>query len=258
MAGRCIGGARGASWRRALVSAPLVRQVGSPSGFGRYGILDDDGQQVLCHQCGRWFVSVAAHVAGGHGGMRGVEYKRLHGLQGVALVSRGFDYPGRTRRPIEVELFLTGPAPAVVTLGQLLAGGDRWAREEWARRQDEYHEQVDDHWAQQAQVLECPQCRRRYAKAPGWRVQPHCGRLYCARYGSAGRRRQDYLARRDAAIVADRATGSTTWELAQRYKMSGLEAVRVVLCAARRTEAAQRAARWGELDAGPEVAGQER
>lgn len=52
---------------------------GEPSGHGRYGILDDDGERVLCHECGRWFKSVGAHLPGGHG-MDVKEYRVKHGL----------------------------------------------------------------------------------------------------------------------------------------------------------------------------------
>lgn len=64
-------------------------KVGSPSGWGRYGILESsaDGQWVMCHECGDWFRSVGAHLA--RTGERQVrEYRRAHGLpSGLGLVA---------------------------------------------------------------------------------------------------------------------------------------------------------------------------
>ncbi|KGF17352.1 MucR family transcriptional regulator [Corynebacterium freneyi] len=61
--------------------------VGSPSGHGRYGILDVDGDRVLCHECGGWYRSVGAHVPRSHD-MTAREYKITHGLPlGTPLVA---------------------------------------------------------------------------------------------------------------------------------------------------------------------------
>lgn len=56
------------------------KQVGDPSGFGRYGIFERDETLALCHECGQWFHSVAAHIWGAHQ-MTGAEYRREHGLK---------------------------------------------------------------------------------------------------------------------------------------------------------------------------------
>lgn len=62
-------------------------EVGSPSGHGRYGVLDVDGGRVLCHECGGWYRSVGSHVARSHG-LTAREYKIRHGLPlGTALVA---------------------------------------------------------------------------------------------------------------------------------------------------------------------------
>lgn len=62
-------------------------EVGSPSGHGRYGVLDTDGGRVLCHECGGWYRSVGSHVARSHG-MAAREYKIRHGLPlSTALVA---------------------------------------------------------------------------------------------------------------------------------------------------------------------------
>lgn len=79
-------------YSRARRGRPLADEPrparGAPSGYGRYGILDDDGETVLCHECGRRYRSVAAHLAAGHG-MNARQYKIAHGLtQRTALASR--------------------------------------------------------------------------------------------------------------------------------------------------------------------------
>ncbi|MBP2333277.1 MucR family transcriptional regulator [Corynebacterium freneyi] len=62
-------------------------EVGSPSGHGRYGVLDVDGDRVLCHECGGWYRSVGAHVGRAHD-LAAREYKIRHGLPlGTALVA---------------------------------------------------------------------------------------------------------------------------------------------------------------------------
>ena len=62
-------------------------RIGQTSGHGRYGILDDDGTTVLCHECGRRFKSIAAHVVRTHG-IPARTYKVAHGLPlGQALCS---------------------------------------------------------------------------------------------------------------------------------------------------------------------------
>lgn len=72
-------------------------QPGDRSGFGRYGYLDGDDERVLCHGCGRAFVSVAAHANRTHG-MSADEYRLAHGIpQRVALVA-----PRESRRMSEV------------------------------------------------------------------------------------------------------------------------------------------------------------
>ncbi|WP_300680731.1 MucR family transcriptional regulator [Nocardioides sp.] len=62
-------------------------RFGDPSGQGRFGILDDDGATVLCHECGQRFRSVGHHLPGAHG-MTPAQYRAAHGLAvGMALVS---------------------------------------------------------------------------------------------------------------------------------------------------------------------------
>lgn len=75
--------ARRNNWR---VPEPAP-QVGSPSGHGLYGILDDDGTSVLCHECGRRFRALGYHLLRAHE-MTAEEYRATHGLRrGLGLIA---------------------------------------------------------------------------------------------------------------------------------------------------------------------------
>lgn len=69
-------------YKRQRAGKPLTPdgpQVGDPSGHGRYGVVDRDEHQVLCHECGTWFASVAAHIYQAHG-LTARAYRRRHGI----------------------------------------------------------------------------------------------------------------------------------------------------------------------------------
>ena len=53
--------------------------VGDPSGHGTFGVIGDDGETVLCHECGERRVSVGSHLAKAHG-ISAAEYRVQHGL----------------------------------------------------------------------------------------------------------------------------------------------------------------------------------
>lgn len=64
------------------------RRVGiTPSGHGRWGVVDvDDDGLLRCHECGRWYTSLAVHIGMTHGPVR--DYRLTHGLtMGMPLVS---------------------------------------------------------------------------------------------------------------------------------------------------------------------------
>lgn len=77
------------SQRRRGRLAPDAPQVGDPSGFGRWGVLDRDEESVLCHECGRRLGSLGYHLRRVHD-MTVPEYQDAHGLaRTVGLVSLG-------------------------------------------------------------------------------------------------------------------------------------------------------------------------
>lgn len=65
--------------RRGVPLEDAHPEVGSPSGLGSYGLLDDDGQTVACHECGHRARSLGNHIRVAHG-MSAREYKLRHGL----------------------------------------------------------------------------------------------------------------------------------------------------------------------------------
>ena len=84
-------------YKRVRAGRPLTDpRMGSPDGCGRYGILDTDGERCLCHECGRWYRSLGAHVVAAHG-QSARDYKRAHGLP----LSRGLVAEEARRRMSE-------------------------------------------------------------------------------------------------------------------------------------------------------------
>lgn len=54
-------------------------QVGDADGYGRYGILDETTQGLLCHECGRRYQHLASHITRGHK-ILVADYRTTHGL----------------------------------------------------------------------------------------------------------------------------------------------------------------------------------
>jgi len=57
----------------------VAARLGEPDGHGRYGVLDGDGERLLCHECGRWYVGLSVHSFQAHG-LTAAEYRAAHGL----------------------------------------------------------------------------------------------------------------------------------------------------------------------------------
>ncbi len=133
-----------------------MRAVPAPTGWtgqGVYGVLDDDGQTVACHECGRRYRALVTHLARAHA-MSCAEYRQAHGLGATrplasaghqdlvrAIGRRRWVEDPRVRAALEgpqAEVTRHGPAPArdVTRAGNLLA-----VRQAAAAR-------ADAHWAQ--------------------------------------------------------------------------------------------------------------
>jgi ROS/MUCR transcriptional regulator protein len=74
---------------RGGVPGPAGPEPGSPSGHGRWGILDVDeagSGRLVCHECGRTYIALGVHVAMAHG-ITVREYRLRHGLLMSASLS---------------------------------------------------------------------------------------------------------------------------------------------------------------------------
>lgn len=59
---------------------------GDPDGYGKYGHLDEYSDGLLCHECGKRYRSLAAHVYRSHG-LTADQYRAEHGIpQRVTLI----------------------------------------------------------------------------------------------------------------------------------------------------------------------------
>ena len=54
-------------------------QVGEPDGYGRYGIVDETGEGILCHTCGKRYRHLVTHLSMAHGDTV-ADYRARHGL----------------------------------------------------------------------------------------------------------------------------------------------------------------------------------
>lgn len=54
-------------------------QVGEHDGYGQYGIIDETGDGILCHTCGKRYRHLATHITAGHGDTV-ADYRARHGL----------------------------------------------------------------------------------------------------------------------------------------------------------------------------------
>ena len=61
------------------------RRVGDRDGFGRFGVVDETADGLLCHECGRRFIHLGLHVYKAHG-VTANEYRVAHGLRRRGLV----------------------------------------------------------------------------------------------------------------------------------------------------------------------------
>lgn len=61
-------------------------QVGERDGHGRYGVLDDGPEGLLCHECGKRFKHLGLHAFKGHG-KSAAAYRQAHGLRSRGLVT---------------------------------------------------------------------------------------------------------------------------------------------------------------------------
>lgn len=99
-------------------------QVGDDDGHGRYGVLDEDADGLLCHSCGGRFAHLGLHSWKAHG-MTAAQYREAHGLgrRGlvVADVREAIAANARERLARNPE-FVQRRDPAAATTARLAAG----------------------------------------------------------------------------------------------------------------------------------------
>lgn len=60
--------------------------VGDADGHGRFGMLDENADGLLCHDCGGRFIHLGLHAYRAHG-MAAADYRKAHGLGRRGLVT---------------------------------------------------------------------------------------------------------------------------------------------------------------------------
>lgn len=102
---------------------PLMH-VGDEDGHGRYGVLDEDVEGLLCHECGRRYAHLGLHVYKAHG-LTAKEYRAEHGLGRRGLVAEATRLTiadnARERLPRK-SLFVQRRDPARAAAARLAAG----------------------------------------------------------------------------------------------------------------------------------------
>lgn len=98
--------------------------VGEEDGHGRYGVLDEDDDGLLCHDCGKRFAHLGLHVYKAHG-LTAKEYRAAHGLGRRGLVAETIrrTIAGNARQQLpRNSLFVQRRDPARATAARLAAG----------------------------------------------------------------------------------------------------------------------------------------
>lgn len=197
-------------------------EKGSPSGHGRYGILDDDGHTVLCHECGKRFTSVGGHLRHGHD-LTVRDYKIRHGLPlGKGLVSQGSSEKMSRRSREQVgthswDRFEQARDPAAASAARdedtfaLIAHTD--GRAEQARRNGTRSRQV--------RVVYCAVCGAAWCPLPGGYTLKTCSRECWDTWKATNPKTTPLKnASRDSRIRLQHRSGVTVAELAAEHDVT--------------------------------------
>ncbi|WP_446666624.1 MucR family transcriptional regulator [Flexivirga sp. B27] len=96
--------------------------LGDRDGHGHYGVLDEDSDGLLCHECGRRFTHLGLHAWKGHG-ITAADYRQEHGLarsRGLVATSTRNALTHNARRSFATKkAFLTNRDPAAATAARL-------------------------------------------------------------------------------------------------------------------------------------------
>lgn len=210
---------------------PEQPPVGSSSGHGQWGVLDDDGDSVLCHECGDRFQSVGAHVGRTHE-MTAREYRRAHGIPaGVSLQSAAL-----TRQQSEAAASRVGTAgwarfeqrrdPAAASHAR---GPEAFERRGPVAEAARHRAVENGRRARRAVVRSCAICATEWCALPGGYSLATCSDE-CSRAWTAvlATRLETPNVRRNEEIRADHAAGVPVRTLADRHAVTP-ERIRQIL-----------------------------
>lgn len=168
--------------RRGVPLEPEHRR-GDPDGYGLYGVLDDDGSTVLCHECGERRLALGTHVRRVHG-MTARQYKLAHGLP----LTRGLT----SRAAHEAASAQSRSRIGDTAWARLVAARDPLAASAARTTESLRHAREVDGAAQAIangkaaglhEVRQCPICGATWCPVPGVhgsRRRVTCGRPECA------------------------------------------------------------------------------
>lgn len=201
-----------------------------PDGHGQYGILDDDGQTVLCHECGRRYRSLGAHVFRAHG-TTADEYKAAHGLarsRGLASSALREALAARSAQQVGTpawKRFEAARDPQAAADARTFPPSPAEAR----RAQVETAT-LNSRRARRPVVRTCPECGVQWCPLPGGYTRttcraPECVRAHAAEATRARARRQEEAIRPltdDERESLRRLTGSDLMALVRRLLDEGM------------------------------------
>ena len=157
-------------YKRERSGKPLVEERperGAPDGHGLYGVLDDDGDTVGCHECGERKASLGAHVLSVHG-MSARAYKLAHGLP----LSRGLVSAAEREQRSDLARARIGTPGwrALETARDPAAAAAARGPEAFAaigRQMDPARAIANGRTVRRYTVRECPVCRTQWCPLPG-------------------------------------------------------------------------------------------
>ncbi|WP_329492512.1 MucR family transcriptional regulator (plasmid) [Kitasatospora sp. NBC_01246] len=221
-------------YKRARAGRPPVDKeldrYAQPDGHGQYGILDDDGQTVLCHECGRRYRSLGAHVFRAHG-TTADEYKAAHGLarsRGLASSALREALAARSAQQVGTpawKRFEAARDPQAAADARTFPPSPAEAR----RAQVETAT-LNSRRARRPVVRTCPECGVQWCPLPGGYTRttcraPECVRAHAAEATRARARRQEEAIRPltdDERESLRRLTGSDLMALVRRLLDEGM------------------------------------
>lgn len=161
-------------------------QVGDLDGHGQYGVLHEDADGVLCHECGDRFSHLGLHVYKAHG-LTAKKYRAAHGLGRRGLVAeairRTLADNARARLPRN-SLFVQRRDPARATAARLAAGSVVSPEGLEAMRRASTGQGARQRLGT---VVACEQCGLEFCPLTGAKRRRFCSRSCASKYNRARR-----------------------------------------------------------------------